>query len=300
MEGRKRGNYRVFLAHPGRPQSLFLNWDAPRPGLRAAFRDLRVRQALSHAINREEIRDALYHGIVFEPSGYGFSPLNAYYDSDHYMRYTEYRPDLSSQLLEEAGYRDNDGDGYRELHDGRRFELTIDYVGGKEESDVVQFVAEYWEAIGIKVHLNVGLGNVIYSRRLDGKFDVFQGLADGAEDIFTRLESWGIFNIQSPWWHRSASTEGPPWLHRATELIHEAMTLRDSEKLARNLAEVNRLHSVNIPVIAIGPLMKVWGASTRLGNVSGDVISSDAFRGWGRPVAHELLYFKDAGDPGEN
>lgn len=300
MEGRERGDYRVFLARPGRPQSFFLNWDAPDPELRTAFRNLRVRQALSHAIDREEIRDALYHGIVFEPSGYGFSPLNAYYNPAHYMRYIEYRPDLSTRLLEEAGYRDKDGDGYREFHDGRRFELTIDYVGGKEESDVVQFVAEYWEAIGIKVHLNVGLGNVIYSRRLDGKFDVFQGLADGAEDIFTRLESWGIFNVQSPWWHRSASEEGPAWLERATELMREAMTLRDPEELARNLAEVNRLHSENVPVIAIGPLMKVWGANTNLGNVSGDVISSDAFRGWGRPVAHELLYFKDAGESGNN
>jgi len=292
--GEEAGNYRIFLASPGRPQTLVLNWDSPDPQLREALRDLRVRKALSHAVNREEIRDAIYFGVVLKPTGYGFSPLNPWYQEEDYYRYTAFDPAHARKLLEEAGYRDSDGDGYREFPDGRLFSLTIDYVMGKEESDIVEFVAGYWEDIGIKVHLNMGLANVIYSRKLNGLFDVYQNLADGAENPFARLSSWGIMTSQSPWWHRNAETEGPEWLHRVTELLRESMTLMDDAELDANMAQVRALHARHVPMIAIGELRKVWGASNLLGNVSGEVVSSDAFRGWGRPVAHEQLYFKES------
>ncbi|HEX8473733.1 MAG TPA: ABC transporter substrate-binding protein [Pyrinomonadaceae bacterium] len=71
------------------------------------LKDVRVRQAISHAINRESIvRDLqldqarIAHSILPEESW-------AYASSQKY----DYNPEQSKRLLDEAGFRDPDGDG---------------------------------------------------------------------------------------------------------------------------------------------------------------------------------------------
>lgn len=208
------------------------------------------------------------------------------------MRYTEYDPDLARRLLDEADLIDRNGDGFRQYPDGSRVSITIDYIGGREESDMVEFVAGYWEDVGIRVFLNMGLGNVIYWRRHSGTFEAFRGMANGAEDPFSRLIEWGILTSQNPWWHRNAFEEGPDWLRRGTELLLESMTIMDTEALADNMVEIRETYSKMVPNIAVGELMIVWGASNRLGNISDQVVTSDVYRGWGRPVGHEQLFFR--------
>ena len=41
------------------------------------------------------------------------------------MKYSEFDPEKSRALLEKSGYRDTDGDGFREFKDGTRFEMNI-------------------------------------------------------------------------------------------------------------------------------------------------------------------------------
>jgi len=51
----KDGAFKLQFAAPTPASVLYINWDAPRLPLRRALRNKRIRMALSHGINREEI-----------------------------------------------------------------------------------------------------------------------------------------------------------------------------------------------------------------------------------------------------
>ncbi len=129
-EAAAAGKIKLGLMGPADIPCLFLNWDAPGLNQREAIQDIRVRKALSHALNREEIKQILYHGILLEPCGYTLSRGSPYFSEEAYRKYTNFDPGRARALLEDAGYFDTDGDGFREFKDGSRFEFTIDYYRG--------------------------------------------------------------------------------------------------------------------------------------------------------------------------
>ena len=91
---------------PGQPLQFFLNT------ARVPTDDLRVRQALLYATDRQAVVRTIFQ--EFSPVAYG--PLNSGttgYSPTVVGRY-EYDPGQAVALLEEAGWRDQDGDGIRE------------------------------------------------------------------------------------------------------------------------------------------------------------------------------------------
>ena len=290
----RKGRFEVRITGPNRAPAFHVNWDCPKPALREAFRNLNVRKALSHAINREELNEIVFHGLL-DPAGYSFGPISPYFDEEKYHLYSTYDPVLARELLEEAGYRDTDGDGFRELKDGSRFELTIDYVnpGGMFlGAPVNELVGDHWQAVGIKVNLNGPLRDIIVPRRYNNEYDVHYWGLEGPNEPMTYPIGWGILAKNVPYWHQNAFNEGPDWLWEATENLKLAMTTVDTAKLRMYMNRVRDLHSDNVPIIALGSAYNVWGANTRLGNVPRDNIADNAFLGWGRPIFHEQIYVK--------
>lgn len=84
------------------------------------FKDKRVRQALAHAINKQEIIDGILLGQGIEATGPFKPDMWAY--NGKVKRY-EYSPERALALLREAGY-ERDADGVLRK-DGRPFEFTI-------------------------------------------------------------------------------------------------------------------------------------------------------------------------------
>ena len=287
----RRGKYKLRLSPSDYGPAFYVNWDAPRPALAQAFRDIRVRIALSHALNREEISQIVYHGLL-EPGGCSFGPSNPFYSKEDHMKYTEFDPDKARALLDEAGYRDTDRDGFRELKDGSRFEMNIDVVAPAVGVDICELVAEQWREIGIKTNLNAALRDIIWPRRTNGSFDVHYWGFTGPSDPLGRLNEWAIMGPTLPYWHRTAPTEGPEWLHEATRYIKLAITTVDTVQLREYMDKARKLHTDNVPVIVAGTSYHVWGANVRLGNVPDISTDADVRRGWSRPIFHEQVFIK--------
>ncbi len=286
----KKGKFKLRITGPDRGPAYYLNWDTPKSALREAFRNRDVRIALSYAINREEINQIVYHGLL-DPAGYSFAPSNPHYVEAAYRKYSKFDPDKSRDLLDKAGYRDTDGDGWRELKDGSRFELNIDVVPGVGV-DVSELVSEHWRSIGIKANLNISLRDIVWPRRLNGEFDIHHWGLEGPADPLGRLNDWAIMAPTVPFWHRNASKEGPAWLHEATMRIKKVLTTVDPIAVHEHMTKVRDLHTDNVPVIVVGSAYSIWGASTRLGNVPFQGSAADVHRGWGRPVFHEQIFIK--------
>ncbi|HAZ27820.1 TPA: ABC transporter substrate-binding protein [Candidatus Acetothermia bacterium] len=68
---------------------------------RPPFSDLRVRQALAHAVNREQIISLVYHGLA-SPIGSHLAPTALYYADMTWVH--PYDPARARELLVEAGY----------------------------------------------------------------------------------------------------------------------------------------------------------------------------------------------------
>lgn len=287
----KKGKFKIIISGPNSGPSFYLNWDVDKPALREAFRNKQVRIAMSHAINREEVNQILYKGFL-EPSGYSFLPGNPYFKEKNYRKYTEYDPALANRLLDEAGYRDTDGDGIRELKDGSPFQVVIDVSGRSAISDICELVSDHWAAIGIKVHTYVAMRDIIWPRRFSGEFEIHQWGLEGPGDPLDRLDDWAITSANTPFWHRNASDETQPWFREATDLMLKATTTVDTALVRDYMEKASDLHSENVPVITVGSIYRIWGKSTRLGNVPDDISFLTVHGAWGRPIFHEQIFIR--------
>ena len=285
----RNGKFKMYLGTPVPVSVITLNWDAPRLPVRRAIRDLRVRQALNHAMNREEIGQILYNGLL-EPASFGYAPASRFYSRVAARRYAAYDPDLARSLLDEAGYSDRDGDGVREFDDGSPFMLTMNVIPGMGV-DVCQLLADYWGAVGIKLILNVGLRDIIVPLLQSGDFEVHWWWST-SDDALVKRGEWGILGKNQPEWHREAATEAPDWLLESTRLLEASGTTIDTVLVTQNMIRIRDIYTEQTPRLIPGFAYHVWGASTRLGNVPEESTTSDPHRGWSRPVFHEQIFVK--------
>jgi peptide/nickel transport system substrate-binding protein len=150
LDGADAGGYQVQI-NPGCGAALFsFNVTHPDPEKRKVYGDIRFRQAMSIAMNRDEINDVAYYGLGKVEQFVGFSPAPDFVPESIKMHMTQYDPDGASALLDEVGLKDVNGDGFRELPNGEALAINIDYatqgIGGVE----VELVARYFNEVGIK------------------------------------------------------------------------------------------------------------------------------------------------------
>ena len=109
--------------------------------------DIRVREALSRAIDRQEIIDTIFAGRatlatheVFQPSLSGWDPEWP----ERFEQMNGFDPARARELLAEAGY--SDGDVKMEIYD-------FPYGGSPELNQINQAIAQYWNNIGVSTTL---------------------------------------------------------------------------------------------------------------------------------------------------
>ncbi|WP_242882359.1 ABC transporter substrate-binding protein [Actinomadura litoris] len=127
-----------------------------RQGTRVkALGDVRVRQALNHAIDRKALAKALF-GRYATPSDQILLPKADGYDPSLDGHYA-YDPAKAKSLLAQAGYPDG-------------FSMTMAaYNLQPGETDAAQAVASYWSKIGVKAEIEVPVSIGAYTAGLTGR-----------------------------------------------------------------------------------------------------------------------------------
>lgn len=133
------------------------------------FQDRRVRQAISYAIDKQEIVDGVLLGLG-QPATGPYKPGSWPYNPE-VQRYP-YAPDKARALLDAAGWKDRDGDGVRDK-DGQALAFTIlTNQGNDQRIKAGEIIQRRLQEVGIEVKLRViewasFLKEFIYPGRFD-------------------------------------------------------------------------------------------------------------------------------------
>ena len=116
-----------------------------------SLQDRNVRLALAHATDKQKIIDVIYLGLASPGTTLIPDGLGVWYNTE----LDDYAFDVAqaNQILEDAGYKDVDGDGVREMPDGTnslvyRLNWPSDSINGPR---LAELLSEMWKEVGIKV-----------------------------------------------------------------------------------------------------------------------------------------------------
>ncbi len=127
---------------------VYLGYNLRRP----LFQDQRVRQALSYAIDTQELIDGVQLGLGQEATG-PYKPGTWPHNPE--VRRYPFEPEKARALLAEAGWRDSDGDGILDK-DGRAFSFVIlTNQGNDQRIKSGEIIQRRLRDVGIDVRLRV-------------------------------------------------------------------------------------------------------------------------------------------------
>ncbi|WGS64809.1 ABC transporter substrate-binding protein [Marinitoga aeolica] len=117
--------------------------------------DPKFRKALAYSINVAPIIRRVFEFQVEKANPLGFLPIESwmkYYDEKIVEEYGfTYSPAMANKILDEAGYKDIDNDGFRETPDGKKIDLTIIVpFGWTDWMESIKNISADFEKIGIK------------------------------------------------------------------------------------------------------------------------------------------------------
>lgn len=158
---------------------------------RAPLADARVRRALTLLIDRKELSQQVYGGLrrpaagPIWPGGPGDGPAPAP---------PPYDPGEAFRLLDAAGWRDTDGDRWRERH-GERLKLSL--LATEEEDPERALIAENLQMAGITLDVRPGQASYLMKLVEGGDFDLalldWSGMVD--DDLSPLVETGGALNF---------------------------------------------------------------------------------------------------------
>ena len=215
-DNEEAGGYRTALVtyNRGNEYSMMFNLTHPDAVKRAIFNDVRFRQAMSIAINREEINELIYFGLA-TPSQSAPTPDSNFYEAWMTDHYAQYDPDAANALLDEMGLDQRDGEGFRQRPDGDTLFINMQVAVPEEAwGRIAELVVSFWNDVGVKTQLKL-IGRGLYNElRGTGEHDI----AGWGLDIVDIGEfSGAINNIRPHWGARSGSKQWTDWLNSGGE-----------------------------------------------------------------------------------
>ena len=242
---------RVLLVQPSfRPgPNEFITDNAGKPLAQNPLQDLRVRQALSVAINRKAIVDRILQGTVTEanqwmPKGtFGYNPE---------VHDIAYNPEQAKKLLAEAGFPQG-------------FQIAIHVPGDRypQAPETIQAVAQFWSRIGVKTKVEV-VPWAVYSSRANKNDYAVSVVAWGngtGEAAYGLLNTLATVDAKRG---RGASN----WGHYSNESVDKALDAATVEFDARRREAILR-HSVKLVSDDVGTIplfhyQNIWAAKKGL------------------------------------
>lgn len=236
---------------------LFFNLTNPDPALGEArstvqggdhpiLGDIRVRQALSMAIDRTELAEVLY-GDLGRPTC-NVVPAPELYASTATAGCEVADPAGAMALLDEAGWTDTDGDGIRDK-DGRKLSLSFTTSTNSVRQDTQMLIQQWWSQIGVQTELrNVAasvyfggdVGNPDTRQKFFADVQMYTDNSKG-QDPEAFLARWTCKGIPSPanqWQGSNVQRFCDPAFDALSDQFRSAASLEDRGRISKEMNDL--------------------------------------------------------------
>jgi peptide/nickel transport system substrate-binding protein len=283
-ENEKTGKYRVITwpTFGGSDAVVAFNQSYkadPELGRLMATKEFRV--ALSHAVNRDQIRESVFLGLG-EPRQGVPAPWHPYFPGAEYAKkYTEYKPDEANKMLDALDLGKRDGQGVRLMKNGKPVVLELSVVPAFAAwPDVAQLVAKDWEKVGVKVVVQLRERALHFKMRDANELQTEMWNEDTTAFPFTGNAKVDPRNspiltlgpLFGPWMQSKGKDgmEPPAPLKKIMELVDTARTVGPEQqvKLAQELFRIWADQVYEIGTVGLTPMVQgVVVANARFRNV---------------------------------
>ncbi len=306
-----RGGYTAGL-YPDARASEFgfvFNYTHQDPVLREIFNDIRWRQAVSHAINREEMNEIQFlgQGIPRQPI---MDPGASFYAEGIDQYYVEYDVVLANRLLDEMGLEWDSEGQWRLRPDGRPIRVNMEFWAGRGTwAQSGELIKGYWEDIGVDLSLTPRERGLYQSRLLANESDMGVWAIGGSSEAYSRQAD--PIRYRPPWhwpentplggvrwweWYESGGARGeepPPEIQRLYDVVDEWLDEpRGSERyleLGREMLQINAENAWLIGTIGLVPRVAVFDNRLRNTPAPGSLLSVEY--GMYEPYRAEQWFF---------
>ena len=301
LQQRTQQGIRVLVAPQAgtRGDNFFtFNQDAADPDLRQLFRDVRFRQAMSHALDRQTIIDIFQNGLAEPRFGPGMSAAFFFGVQDD-LNFPRFDTDLdkAASLLDDLDLPDSDGDGTREFgasypNPGKpvAFELIVP-EGSRVPISEADFWAQDLATIGVEVNLNPISFNTLVGRVSGSRPPDFEavrisigggGDPNLAADVYASQGPLHLYKFSD-----AEGTDVPDYQREVDDLFARQAVSTDANERFQIVAQLQTVLAENLPLIWISNGQGLLAfREDRLGNFVG--ISLDA-----TIVNSELVFRRD-------
>ncbi|MGD9093238.1 MAG: ABC transporter substrate-binding protein [Anaerolineales bacterium] len=239
---------------PGtRPKWMEMNVTQP------PFDDVRVRQALNYAVDKQLIIDEIYGGRAVALPG-ALSPYNNF--ANQSLESYPYDPDKALALLAEAGWEDTNDDGLLDKN-GQTFSFTIDTL--ESLRTLTEAVADQFRAIGIDASVRFWDYGVLRPQLLACERTAFlRDWGDSAFDPVGHFEAkWHTFVEGEPYGRGNFSCYSN---ERVDELIKQGETTPDTAARQTIYDEAQQIVYDEVPAVFLILPEEAEAASDRVQN----------------------------------
>lgn len=197
-----------------------------------------VRRAIAHAIDRQRIVQDLLrrHGVV----------TDTMLAQGHWARVDglptyPYDPDKAKQLLDQAGYKDPDGDGPQP-----RFELSFKTSTDVEANLRAQMIQQMLAQVGIKVNILSSEFGTFYEDIGKGNFDMYSLSRNGIQDPDFYYIIFHSKNVPPEGQNRGFYSNP-----KVDQLIEQGRATFDRTKRKQIYGDIQRILQEDLPYVSL-------------------------------------------------
>lgn len=246
----KSKGYNVETDETGRYQVLEYNCT------KAPFDDKNVRMAFNLAVDKELMVDTLFEGLteaanVITSPDFKYGPKKV--DKDYY----KYDKDKAEKLLDDAGWKDSDGDGVREK-DGKKLEVKLIVPNGEANADAV---AVYVQSELAKIGATVDVQNLESSAASDaskkGEYDMYVHHSGCMPGVPGGINPGGKYHSSSSWTYSFHSDE-------LDKMIESAFAESNEDSRQQQVAAIWQYLHEEAPCMPLYSVKKLSAMNPRL------------------------------------
>lgn len=221
---------------------------------KAPFNDVKVREAMAYAINKEAYIQVVMNGYGSVATSMVGEEVQHYKGNDPYS----YDPEKAKELLKEAGYPDG-------------FTTTLMYSNTTANQKKAEFYKQQLSEVGIDLELN-GMESAVLNEKVQGA-----DCAGADSEVECYLSGWSTSTGDADWGLRPmlATESEPPMSYNVSyyenekvdQLLKDGLATADEDKRGEIYGEVQDIVWKDLPLLCIASDKNIWATSNNITGV---------------------------------